>query len=112
MSRPTADPDPESRAAHRELVNRLEQTIDELPQALRSVFVLRELEGMSTRETAEVLGVSEDAVKTRLHRAKEALAEKMGLWRSDATTAFPFPATRCNRVVAAVMERLRAIAGP
>lgn len=53
----------------------LERAIRELPEKLRAVFVLRDLEELSTEETAKVLGISIEAVKTRLHRARLALRE-------------------------------------
>jgi RNA polymerase sigma-70 factor (ECF subfamily) len=69
--------------------------------------VLRELEGLSTADVAECLQVSEDVVKTRLHRARarlrQELFERAGLVREDA---FAFHATRCDRVVATVFARL------
>lgn len=55
----------------------LEAAIRELPEKLRSVFVLRELEGLSTEDTAEALGLSLEAVKTRLHRARLWLRERL-----------------------------------
>ena len=55
----------------------LEKAIGELSPSLSSVFILRELEGLSTRETAETLGVSEDVVKTRLRRARLQLREAL-----------------------------------
>jgi RNA polymerase sigma-70 factor (ECF subfamily) len=71
--------------------------------------VLREVEGMSTAETAESLGVSEDVIKTRLHRARgllrDALYERAGV---STPAAFQFEAPRCDRVVGAVMRRIAA----
>lgn len=55
----------------------LERAIAELPESLRAVFVLRELEGLSTEEAAEALGLSADNVKTRLHRARLRLRERL-----------------------------------
>ena len=55
----------------------LEQAIGELPEKLKAVFVLRELEGLSTEATAEALDVSEEVVKTRLHRARLWLRERL-----------------------------------
>ncbi|MFC1464297.1 MAG: RNA polymerase sigma factor [Candidatus Brachytrichaceae bacterium NZ_4S206] len=55
----------------------LERAIHELPEKLRLVFILRELEGLSTEATAEALGVSPDVVKTRLHRARLWLRERL-----------------------------------
>jgi RNA polymerase sigma-70 factor (ECF subfamily) len=55
----------------------LEQAIGELPEKLKAVFVLRELEGLSTEATAQALDVSEEVVKTRLHRARLWLRERL-----------------------------------
>jgi RNA polymerase sigma-70 factor (ECF subfamily) len=56
---------------------RLDQAAERLPESLRIVFVLRDIEGLSTRETAEVLNISEMAVKTRLSRARLRLREDL-----------------------------------
>lgn len=102
-----SQPDPEQQAAAGELRRVLERALDALPRASRTLFVLREVEGLSTAETAEHLGVSEDVVKTRLHRARtrlrRELVERAGLVRKDV---FPFQARRCTRVVVAVFGRL------
>ena len=100
-------PDPEQQAVTGELRGLLEWAIDTLPDGAREVFVLREVEGLSTAETAESLGVSEDVVKTRLSRARAALRRAL-LERSGAATAdaFRFYRPRCDRVVANVMARI------
>jgi RNA polymerase sigma-70 factor (ECF subfamily) len=105
-------PDPEQQALQGEVRALLEASIDALPVAYRSVFVLREVEGLSTAEAAECLDVSEEVVKTRLHRARAFLREEL-LARAGvaASTAFSFHLSRCDRVVAAVFERL-AVAPP
>lgn len=99
--------DPERRAFGRELARLLERTLDELPDIYRTVFMLREVEKLSTAETAEALSVSEDVVKTRLHRAKALVRERMdaGL-DGQLEEAFSFQAPRCDRVVAAVLARI------
>src|SRR6478609_8653964 len=61
---------PEAQAIRAQLGRMLEAAVDELPEAYRSVFVLREVEQLNTSETAECLGLSEEAVKTRLHRSR------------------------------------------
>ncbi|MFN2136856.1 MAG: RNA polymerase sigma factor [Candidatus Promineifilaceae bacterium] len=61
----------------------LEQAIGELSPALSSTFILRELEGLSTRETAETLDVSEDVVKTRLRRARLQLREHLSAYFAE-----------------------------
>ena len=71
--------------------------------------MLRQVQGLSTAETAQILGVSEDVVKTRFSRARQALQREL-LARTGAATpsAFTFGQGRCDRVVAAVMARLMA----
>ena len=59
---------------------RLDQSAERLPESLRIVFVLRDIEGLSTRETAEVLDISEMAVKTRLSRARLRLREDLSTY--------------------------------
>ena len=99
---------PEQRAIQRNLQALLETAIDALPESFRAVLVLREVEGLSTAETADSLGISESLVKTRLHRAHTALRQDIES-RSRATLAgsFPFHLSRCDRVVAAVFARIR-----
>jgi len=99
--------DPEHETFARELRSLLESSIDGLPDGLREVFMLREVDGLSTAETAECLGVSEDVVKTRLSRSRAALrnqlAERAGIL---APETFRFPQPRCDRTVAAVFARI------
>lgn len=101
-------PDPEQQALQGETRALLEAAIEALPVTYRSVFVLREVEGLSTAETAECLELSGETVKTRLHRARNLLREDL-LDRAGvaAPTAFSFHLSRCDSVVAAVFERLR-----
>jgi RNA polymerase sigma-70 factor, ECF subfamily len=100
-------PDPERIAFSAELRGLLEAAIDALPNSCRTVFMLRQVEGLSTAETAETLELSEDVVKTRLSRARAAvrrdLFERAGLAVGDT---FRFLQPRCDRVVAAVFARL------
>src|SRR4029079_9402248 len=69
----TSTPNPEVEATRAEMRRLLTSEIDVLPETLRTVFVLREVEGMSTPETAAALGLSEENVKVRLHRARATL---------------------------------------
>ncbi len=102
--------DPEDRAAAREAIRLLERAVDALPPHHRLVFVLREVEGLSTAETATALGIAEEAAKVRLHRARAALRrtleETVG---AAALEAFPFHAPRCDRIVARVMAAIAAL---
>ena len=66
-------PSPEEQTLRTQALEMLEAAVDALPPALRSVFMMREIEEMSTRETAECLDISEEAVKIRLHRARKVL---------------------------------------
>lgn len=98
---------PETQAANAETRALLETVIDKLPLPYRQVFMLREVEGLSTEETAQSLGVEPDNVKTRLFRARAML--RRNLFRQAQATsaaAFLFPATRCDRVVRNVFERI------
>ena len=103
-------PDPERQAYARELGRVLEAAVDALPEMYRTVFMLRDIEGLSTSETAEGLQLGEEAVKTRLHRAR-AMVRRSVTDRLGAATpqAFQFHATRCDRVVAAVMTEIRRV---
>jgi len=101
------DLDPEQEAMTGELRLALERSLDSIPEIYRTAFVLREVEGLSTAETAECLETSEDVVKTRLHRARALLRrELMARAGFEAGDAFRFHAVRCDRVVAAVFAQL------
>ena len=69
--------DPERQAAASELRHLMEQEVEALPDSFRATFVMREVEGLSTNETASSLGISEDLVKTRLHRARSLLRDNL-----------------------------------
>lgn len=99
--------DPEEQSARRELAGLLERAIDALPEPFRIVYVLRELEGLTTDETADSLALEPGTVKTRLHRARRLLRERL-IDDVDAASlhAFPFGGERCDRIVAAVLERV------
>lgn len=103
----SAEPDPEHRAYAGELQRVLEDAVDTLPEAYRVVFMLRDVEGLSTSETGQGLGLGDEAVKTRLHRARalirRAVTERIG---ATAAAAFQFHAPRCDRVVSFVLSRL------
>jgi RNA polymerase sigma-70 factor, ECF subfamily len=103
----STDADPERQAYAHELGRVLEHAVDALPEGYRTVFMLREIEGLSTSETAEGLDLGEEAVKTRLHRARamvrRTITDQLG---AAGREAYQFHATRCDRVVAAVLDRL------
>jgi RNA polymerase sigma-70 factor, ECF subfamily len=98
---------PERQAFAGELRGLLEAAIDALPDGMREVFVLREVESLSTAEVAECLGVSEDVVKTRLSRGRAALRRLlMARTGASAPEAFRFYRPRCDRVVTQVLGRI------
>jgi RNA polymerase sigma-70 factor (ECF subfamily) len=98
---------PERAMAQRQILRLVEQATENLPEAFRTVFIARVIEGMSVEETAELLGVQPQTVKTRLHRARalvrKELDAKIGPVLLDA---FPFAGQRCDRLTAAVLARL------
>lgn len=103
-----AEAGPEQRAIQRDLQNTLEAAMGALSESFRSVLMLREVEGLSTAETSECLGISESLVKTRLHRARAALRSEMeNRSRAALSEAFPFHLSRCDRVVSAVFARIQ-----
>lgn len=110
MKLPSREPDPEGMAVSGELRTLLESVIENLPETYRTVFVLREIEQLSTAEAAESLEVSEETVKTRLHRARAALRrELVAKAGAGIRQAFPFLGPRCDRMVESVMSRVRNI---
>lgn len=106
-SKEQAVPSADAVAENRELLGVLGRVVDALPEPYRLVFVLREVEELSTAETAETLQLSEDVVKTRLHRARtmirDAVLEELG---PRSRELFTFGAARCDRVVEAVLRKI------
>lgn len=99
--------DPERTMAQREIQTVVERAIDELPDAFRSVFIARVVEGMSTEETAEVLDLKPETVKTRLFRARALLRDNVEKRIGPVMMeAFPFAGKRCERLTEAVLRRL------
>jgi RNA polymerase sigma-70 factor (ECF subfamily) len=102
---PTADQYVE--AAHARAL--LEHAIDALPENFRMVFVLRVVEGLNVRETAESLEINANTVRTRLFRAQRQLRSDLTQrLRGESAEIFDFGAERCDRVVEHVLARLAA----
>ena len=81
----------------------------EVQNVSRAFDMLRAVEGLSGTETAECLGIPEDTVKTRLHRARVRLQESLRVAFEPAIArALAFEAPRCNRVVAALLQQIGA----
>ena len=99
--------DPEKTMAQREIQRVVEHAIDELPDNFRIVFITRVIEGMNVEETAEILGLKPETVKTRLHRARSMLRENVEKKIGPVVLeAFPFAGKRCERLTVAVLKRL------
>ena len=103
----SGDRSPEQQTYDREIASVLEHAVLELSEEHRMVVMLRDIEGMSTEETAHCLNLTPENVKVRLHRAHAALRKNLNAaMGATAARCFQFHATRCDRVVHAVFERL------
>jgi RNA polymerase sigma-70 factor (ECF subfamily) len=103
----SSEADPERTMAQRQILSLVERATDDLPEVYRTVFVARVIEGLSMEETADLLGIKPETVKTRLFRARrlvrERIEKEVGPVLMDA---FPFAGRRCDRLTSAVMRRL------
>ncbi|ODS93312.1 MAG: RNA polymerase subunit sigma [Comamonas sp. SCN 65-56] len=104
-----ADEQPEGAAMREEVRKLLENRIDRLPDAYRTVFMLRAVQEMSVEEVAHALQIPEATVRTRFFRARgllrEGLASEMDMGLNDA---FSFDGERCDRIVERTLERTLA----
>ena len=100
-------PPPDASVAREQLRRLLEQAVAGLPEIFRTVFVLREIEGLSVDETSEILGIPVATVKTRFLRAKRRLQEALAPDVHDALMGtFPFAGADCAALTERVMARL------
>ena len=98
---------PETMAARGELGRMIEELVDSLPTPFRVVFVLREVEELTTEDVAAFLGIKGATVKTRLFRAKKLLRQAMEARFSQGFAAlYPFDGLRCARLADRVIARL------
>ena len=99
--------DPEQRASVGELGRLLEEAVLDLPGPYRTVVMLRDVEEMSTSETAAALDLTEQNVKVRLHRGRAMMRDRLfARVGVSGKNAFPFMGNRCDRVVLGVFARL------
>lgn len=99
--------DPERTMAQRQILRFVEQAFDNLPEIFRLVLMARVIEGMSIEETAELLGLKPETVKTRLLRARQLLRDRLDEQIGPLfTETFPFAGRRCERLTQAVLQRL------
>ena len=95
-------------ASDRGIRSLLESALDSLPQDYRTVLMLRDIEGLSTSETAECLNLSQESVEMRLLRARAMLHRRLfDRVIHGAREAFQFLDARCDRVVENVLNRIR-----
>jgi RNA polymerase sigma-70 factor (ECF subfamily) len=97
---------PDFNMTNKELKQILEKAIDNLPENLRSVYIMREVENLSVSETSQCLGISEENVKTRLHRAKAILKDELYKKSKEDIELFRFGNQRCEKVTLAVMLQI------
>lgn len=103
---------PEAALARKETREVLEEAVDSLSTSLRAVFQLRDVEERSTAETAEILGLTQAAVKVRLHRARLALRERLGGYFGERVPA-EGPTMTCEQVVQYLSDYIdRELDGP
>jgi RNA polymerase sigma-70 factor (ECF subfamily) len=100
------DSDPEAAAARAEVRRLIERAVDQLPDSFRIVFVLRDIEELSTEETAAHLGLPPATVKTRLHRARRLLRQSLDGTLSAVGDVFPCAGARYARITDAVFQRI------
>lgn len=101
----TREMNPEKLAINLETRQLIEKAIGQLPENLRIIYILKEIEGMKNDEIADCLAISGPNVKVRLHRARTIL--KDALYKISAGGGvFEFGNSRCDRIVARVMERI------
>ena len=104
---------PENAVLRSEVRRLLEQKVDELPVAYRTVFIMREVEEMTVEETAMCLSIPNATVRTRLFRARALLRESLARELDMATIdVFAFAGERCDRIVAGVLQRVRDLGPP
>jgi len=98
---------PDAAIAREQIRKLLEQAVANLPDMFRTVFVLRDVEGLDNEETAEILGVPAATVKTRLFRARRRLQEMLAPELGTALTGtFPFAGADCAALTEQVLAKL------
>lgn len=103
----TSSGDPERTMAQREILRLVERATDNLPEIFRTVFMARVIEGRGVEETAALLSIPPETVKTRLHRARRLVREQLDKQVGPVLMdAFPFAGRRCECLTDAVMQRL------
>ncbi len=101
---------PEQQVSNREMNQLLEEAILALPLTYRTIIMMRDIDEMTTADTASALKLTEENVKVRLHRARAMLRKEL-FARAGAghSKAFAFMGIRCDQIVQTVFERLESI---
>ena len=103
-----AAPEQPERCAQRAQARRiLQRKIDALPDAMRTVFVLRALEEMTVEEVSEALDIPQATVRTRFFRARRLLRKAMARELYSFSEIFAFAGARCDAILATVLARLQ-----
>lgn len=109
MEVPAKDLTPEQQAANAEMGRLIERAILDLPEQYRIIVMLRDVEQLSTAETAEALDLTEENVKVRLHRGRLLIRERLyASAGAQSASAFAIMGKRCDQIVERVFERLQA----
>lgn len=100
--------DPERSVAQRQILQLVESAADALPEPYRIVFMARVIEGLSIEETAALLDINMNTVKTRLHRARKLIKDRLEFQIGPVVMeAFPFAGKRCERLTEATLQELK-----
>jgi len=97
---------PEKRIIREEAKRLLENTIDSLDAKYRTVYVLKEVEGMTIKEISECLGISSSNVKVRFHRSRSMLKDKLFEKTNGSVDIFEFGNSKCDSITESVMKNL------
>ena len=104
---PLTSPDPERAAARGQIRKVLESAIDALPPAFRTVLIMCDVEEVGAGQAAKSLGIKAETVRTRLHRARRMLRERLGEeFAAALKDVFPFELPRCNALIRRMLDQL------
>ena len=107
---PMTQATPEGEAARSQIRQILESAIDDLPPAFRTVLVMRDVEEATVEETANILGIKAETVRTRLHRARNMLRDRLGEeFAAVLKDVFPFERPRCDALVSRLLDKVRLL---
>lgn len=110
LEEPSSSPGPDDEAQRTQARELLEQSVDALSPSLRTVLVLRDVEGLSSAEAGAALGLSEEAVRVRLFRARRAVQASLdAMFEGEARALYPFLGARCNRITEHVMREITPV---